>query len=57
MNAIQASMAEKSSDPTSSTNPLNTIDGNSGPAYGFAKLNTSDLEATGALHLIANQSE
>ena len=57
MDAIQAAMAEKSGDPTSSTNPLNIIDGNSGPAYSFAQLSASDLEATEASHLIANQSE
>ena len=57
MSAINAAMAEKSNDPDSSTNPLNTIDGNSGPAYSFAKLNASDLEATEASNLIANQSE
>lgn len=57
MNAIQAATAAKSSNPTDPTNPLNTIDGNSGPAYSFAKLSTSDLEATGASYLIANQSD
>ncbi|ETI23368.1 hypothetical protein G647_05169 [Cladophialophora carrionii CBS 160.54] len=57
MNAIQAAMAEKASDPTSSSNPLNAIDGNSGPAYSFAKLSTSDLEDTGASYLLANQSD
>ena len=56
MKEIAAAMAEKPSDPNSSTNPLNTIDGNSGPAYAFAKLNISDLETTGATDLIANRS-
>ena len=57
MAAIQAAEAAKASDPTSSTNSLNTDDGNTGPAFCFAKLNTSDLEATGASYLIANQSD
>jgi hypothetical protein len=57
MTAVRAAMTEKSSDPDNTTNPLNTIDGNSGPAFSFKKLNTSDLEATGASHLIANQSD
>jgi hypothetical protein len=57
MTAIEAAMAAKSSDPDSSTNPLNTIDGISGPAYSFKKLNTSDLEATGATHLIPHRSD
>jgi hypothetical protein len=55
--AQEQAMAAKLSDPDSPTNPLNTIDGNSGPAYSFAKLNSSDLELTGASYLIANQSE
>jgi hypothetical protein len=55
--AIEAAMAAKLNDPDSSTNPLNTIDGISGPAYSFKKLNISDLEATGATHLIPHRSD
>ena len=57
MKAIAAAKAKKPQDPDSPFNPLNTIDGNSGPAYCFAKLNSSDLEATGAGYLVANRSD
>jgi hypothetical protein len=57
MAAQEMATMEKDLDPTSTTNPLNTIDGNSGPAFAFAKLNTSDLEMVGAGALIANRSD
>jgi hypothetical protein len=57
MTAQEQAMVAKASDADSPTNPLNTIDGNSGPAYSFSKLNVSDLEGTGASFLIANRSE
>ncbi|KAI1614549.1 hypothetical protein EDD36DRAFT_436338 [Exophiala viscosa] len=57
MSEQQAAEMAKTSDPTSDTNPLNTDDGNTGPAFSFAKLNASDLEAVGASYLLANQSD
>ena len=57
MSEQQAAEIAKASDPTSDTNPLNTDDGNTGPAFSFAKLNASDLEAVGASYLLANQSD
>lgn len=54
---IEAAEAAKVSDTTSSTNPLNTDDGNTGPAFYFAQLNQSDLEAVGASYLLSNQSD
>jgi hypothetical protein len=57
MAAQKVAEAAKASDPTSSTNTLNTDDGNTGPAFSFANLNTSDLQAVGASYLIANQSD
>jgi hypothetical protein len=55
--AQEQAMVAKANDLDGPSNPLNTIDGNSGPAYSFAKLNASDLELTGASFLIANRSE
>ncbi|KAK5051389.1 hypothetical protein LTR84_003041 [Exophiala bonariae] len=57
MSSVEAAMIEKSRKPNSSSNPLNTIDGNSGPAFSFATLNMSDLDAVGASYLAVNRSE
>ena len=54
--AIKAAMAAKRRDSDSPTNPLNTIDGNSGPAYAFANLTPAQLEELGAGYLIPNRS-
>ena len=58
MQKIKAAMKKKTpADPNSPTNPLNTIDGNSGPAFAFAQLSHSQLRAADASYLIANRSE
>jgi len=57
MTAQEAAMLAKPANVTSTTNPLNTIDGNSGPAFAFAKLNVSDLMDVGAQALIVNRSD
>ncbi|TKA64078.1 hypothetical protein B0A55_10285 [Friedmanniomyces simplex] len=57
MTAQMIAEVAKAQNPASPTDPLNTIDGISGPAYSFKKLNLSDLEAVGAYNLIANQSD
>lgn len=47
----------KELDPDAANNTLNTVDGNSGPAFAFIKLESSELEATGAGSLIVNRSD
>lgn len=57
MSASELAMADKVSYRTDPNNPLNTVDGNSGPAFAFAKLNQSDLEAVGAWSLMPNRTD
>lgn len=57
MTAQTLAMMSKHVDPGSTTDPLNTVDGNSGPAFAFIKLNTSELEEVGAGALIQNRSD
>jgi hypothetical protein len=57
MAARSSAVMSKTTNATSTTNPLNTIDGNSGPAFAFVKLNSSELSSLGAHTLIANRSD
>jgi len=57
MSDIETAMVDKMKDPRDPLNALNTIDGDSGPAFAFAKLNQSDLEAVGATALLPNRSD
>jgi hypothetical protein len=55
--ASEIAMMKKLNDSMDPSNPLNTVDGNSGPAFAFAKLNQSDLETVGADVLLPNRSD